>query len=242
GNDTISSHNPYRIAFSGSKSAEQNVGTLSTPVVQAAPGDTIVVPVILQSTNSVAGIRLTMHIRYNASVLLPLSATGGTIDSIGTGIAIFTSDGSNTTDTITQITFLVALGDSAISSITFDTLLSGICPVAFSQTGGGVQLTGLCQQGGTRLFVANGQIALMQNAPNPFSSATDIVYSTIENGETRLTISNILGQTVAVLVDNSVPPGKHTVHFDASNLSSGMYYYTLQTPTQLLRRAMIIEK
>jgi len=241
-NDTSAVRNPYRIAFSGSKDTSQYIGTLSTPVMQGAPGDTIIIPVILRPQDSITGVRLTMRIRYNASVLLPLSATGGTIDSIKTGILVFTSDGKNTTDTIGRVKFLVALGDSAISSITFDTLFAGNCPATFSQTSGGVELTGLCQQGGTRLFVTNGTLSLAQNSPNPFSSATDIVFSTIENGETRLTVSNVLGQTVATLVDADIVIGTHTIHFDASTLRSGTYYYTLQTPTQSLRRAMVVAR
>lgn len=239
-NDTITSHDPWRIAFAGTKSTPQNIGTLSIPVLQAAPGDTIVVPIILQSQDSAHNIVLTVRVRYDASILLPISATGGRIDSIGTGFAIFTSHGNSTTDTIGKVTFIVALGDSVLSPITLDTVLSGGCPVVFSQAGGEVQLTGLCQQGGTRLFVNNGTLSLAQNSPNPFSSATDIVFSTIENGSTRLIVSNVLGQTAATLVDADISIGIHTVHFDASTLRSGTYYYTLQTPTQSLRRAMII--
>jgi hypothetical protein len=241
-NDTISSHNPWRIAFTGKKDTAEFIGTLSTTIMQAAPGDTILVPIVLQSPNPVSGVQLTMHIRYNASVLLPISAKDGTIDSIGTGVMVLTSNGNNTTDTIAWVKFFVALGDSVNSSITFDTLLSGNCPVAFSQSGGGVQLTGLCQQGGTRLFVNNGTLSLSQNAPNPFSSTTFITFSTIESSETRLVISNVLGQAVATLMDGKVPVGLHTVSFDASTLRSGTYYYTLQTPTQSLRKAMVIAK
>jgi hypothetical protein len=241
-NDTISSHDPWRIAFSGKKDAPQYIGTLSTSIMQAAPGDTIIVPIVLQSPNPVSGVQLTMHIRYNASVLLPISAKDGTIDSIGMGVLVLTSNGNSTTDTIAWVKFIVALGDSVNSSISFDTLLTGNCPVTFSQTGGGVQLTGLCQQGGTRLFVNNGTLSLSQNAPNPFSSTTYITFSTIESGETRLTVSNVLGQTVATLMDGNVPVGLHTVSFDASNLRSGTYYYTLLTPTQSLRKSMVIAK
>ena len=246
-NDTSAARNPWRIAFSGARDTAQYVGTVSTPLVQAAPGDTIIVPVILRSPNPAQGARITLRIHYDPSVLLPLSATGGTIDSIGTGVIVFTSDGSgvadsNGRDTIGRVKFLVALGDSALSPITIDTLQSGGCPVTFSQTNGGIQLTRLCQQGGTRLFLNNGTLTLSQNDPNPFNGETEIVYQTIESGPARLVIRNVLGQPIAVLADNNTTAGRHIVRFDASGLPSGTYYYVLQTPTQTLRRTMIVEK
>ncbi|MBN2570570.1 MAG: T9SS type A sorting domain-containing protein [Ignavibacteriales bacterium] len=84
--------------------------------------------------------------------------------------------------------------------------------------------------------------SLEQNYPNPFNPSTKISFSLPEASEVKLVISNILGQEVATLVNDSMNAGKHTVKFDASNLSSGIYIYTLITPGGNLSNKMILMK
>ena len=68
---------------------------------------------------------------------------------------------------------------------------------------------------------------LEQNYPNPFNPATQIVFE-IPSGEfVSLRIFNMLGQQVAVLVNEQRPAGAYTVTFRANNLPSGMYFYRL---------------
>ncbi|MCE1190248.1 MAG: T9SS type A sorting domain-containing protein [Ignavibacteria bacterium] len=68
---------------------------------------------------------------------------------------------------------------------------------------------------------------LAQNYPNPFNPFTNIVFSMPRAGNVKLTVSNLLGQAVQVLVDGFVSGGVHRVQFDGSNIPSGVYFYTL---------------
>jgi len=70
--------------------------------------------------------------------------------------------------------------------------------------------------------------SLEQNYPNPFNPATKIEYSVAEDGIVKLTVYNTLGQKVADLVNNEVKAGNYEVNFDASKLSSGVYYYKIE--------------
>ncbi len=97
---------------------------------------------------------------------------------------------------------------------------------------------------------------LLQNYPNPFNPTTTISYS-IPSVNTRsivrdgvkqfivnvaLTIYNSLGQKLIVLVNKEQAPGNYTVQFDASNLQSGIYFYTLRVGNLVSTKKMILIK
>lgn len=72
------------------------------------------------------------------------------------------------------------------------------------------------------------QYALLQNYPNPFNPATQIQYHLPESGMVSLKVYDMLGSEVAVLVQEIQSPGVYTVNYDASGISSGLYFYRLQ--------------
>ncbi|MEE8578164.1 MAG: T9SS type A sorting domain-containing protein, partial [candidate division Zixibacteria bacterium] len=81
---------------------------------------------------------------------------------------------------------------------------------------------------------------LGQNYPNPFNPGTKIQFDLPSKGDVKLEVFNILGRRVAVLVDAPKNAGRHTVEFDASNLSSGLYLYRLRHDKNQMSRKMIL--
>jgi len=73
--------------------------------------------------------------------------------------------------------------------------------------------------------------SLEQNYPNPFNPTTYIKFALPEKTKVKLTVSNILGQVVAVLIDEELNAGYYLKEFDATKLSSGIYLYKLETPS-----------
>ena len=69
---------------------------------------------------------------------------------------------------------------------------------------------------------------LEQNYPNPFNPQTKIVYSLSKSDHVKLTIYDILGHTVRTLINAWQTADSYSVYFDASDLSSGVYFYRLQ--------------
>lgn len=69
---------------------------------------------------------------------------------------------------------------------------------------------------------------LSQNYPNPFNPSTNISYQIPNAGLVQLKVYDLLGKEVAVLVNEFKPEGKYSVNFNASNLSSGLYIYSLR--------------
>ncbi|MCL4306537.1 right-handed parallel beta-helix repeat-containing protein [bacterium] len=69
--------------------------------------------------------------------------------------------------------------------------------------------------------------ALYQNYPNPFNPTTNLRFDLRDAGHVKIMVYNTLGQVVATAVDRELEAGRHTVTFDASSLSTGVYMYTI---------------
>ncbi len=69
----------------------------------------------------------------------------------------------------------------------------------------------------------------MPNYPNPFNPTTTIKFGLPEDGVVRLVVYDLIGREVVVLVDNFMKSGNHSVVFNASGLTSGIYYYSIES-------------
>ena len=83
--------------------------------------------------------------------------------------------------------------------------------------------------------------SLLQNYPNPFNPTTVVSYQLPVAGDVRLTVYDILGREVTVLVDEKKAAGSHEVTFDATGMASGVYVYRLQVAgfTQTLKMVVV---
>lgn len=143
------------------------------------------------------------------------------------------SDGSDTTlridnssnDQIFTFTF-----DKIPDSLTFDpnnniVLKQGVTTKASSVTAG--------QEFPLRF-------TLEQNFPNPFNPTTEIRYQISNASDVTLKVYNVLGQEVATLVSEKKSPGKYTVNFDGSNITSGVYFYRLTAGKFVSTKRMVL--
>ncbi len=83
---------------------------------------------------------------------------------------------------------------------------------------------------------------LEQNYPNPFNPSTQIKFGLKEPGFVSLKVYNVLGNEVANIINGYKAAGSYTVSFNASGLSSGIYFYKLTTNGFTQIRKMILEK
>jgi len=84
--------------------------------------------------------------------------------------------------------------------------------------------------------------ALEQNYPNPFNPSTIIKYSVPENGFVKLSVFNLVGEEVSVLVNQEVDAGFYESTFSAANLPSGTYFYRLQAGNTVQVKKMVLLK
>lgn len=71
------------------------------------------------------------------------------------------------------------------------------------------------------------QFKLYQNHPNPFNPVTDIKFDITKSTNVKLTVVNLLGQEVEILVNQNLVAGSYTADWNASNFASGVYFYKL---------------
>jgi hypothetical protein len=71
--------------------------------------------------------------------------------------------------------------------------------------------------------------SISQNYPNPFNPSTTINYSIPKSSCVKLRVYDILGNLIAVLVNEEKSKGNYSIEFNASTLTSGVYFYTLQS-------------
>ncbi len=84
--------------------------------------------------------------------------------------------------------------------------------------------------------------SLKQNYPNPFTNSTTFNYQLPKESVIKITLSDMKGNIVKTLVSGAVSEGDHSVTFDASQLSSGTYVYTLESGATRLSKVLVLSK
>ena len=97
--------------------------------------------------------------------------------------------------------------------------------------------TGICDRPAT----INGN-TLYQNYPNPFNPTTEIKFSLENNSNVKLDVYNSNGEIVSSLVNNLMEKGSHSVNFNASELTGGIYFYKLNVDGRSMTKKMLLLK
>lgn len=202
------------------------------------------------STKLFSSIRTFQSIYYGSNPLIILSSEG-VADGMfnvhnGIGYLRDLNEGADTTETIltgASIGFgfnAPRLPPSNEYSVTLDE--SGQMWVLYSRDG-----LALMKMDTMVTNITNGgfnpQIfTLSQNYPNPFNIQTTIRFEIGKRARVRLTVADILGREIIQLIDEKINAGKYNVSFDASKLSSGVYFYTLHVGEFKQTRKMLLLK
>jgi hypothetical protein len=83
---------------------------------------------------------------------------------------------------------------------------------------------------------------LYQNYPNPFNPATTIKYRVTQSSKVNISVYDLLGSIITVLVDEYKSPGIYEVKFNGENISSGIYFYTMKAMDRVISRKLILLK
>jgi hypothetical protein len=88
--------------------------------------------------------------------------------------------------------------------------------------------------------LAPSTFSLQQNYPNPFNPSTRIGFNIAQRSTVTLTVFDALGRSIRTLVDQQLAAGTYTTNFDATGLSSGVYYYVLRAGSSVESRRMVL--
>jgi hypothetical protein len=87
-----------------------------------------------------------------------------------------------------------------------------------------------------------GNLSLNQNYPNPFNASTQIEFTISKRGNVSLTVYNLLGEKIDIVVESYLEAGTHAVNYNADHLSSGIYFYRLKSNGETLTHRMTLLK
>lgn len=180
-----------------------------------------------------------VNVNEKCKAVFFLDASNGWIstkDGNGFGILQHTTDGgANWTTQTTPIND--PQGGNAIFSIHFVNAQNGWLTADYGRI---CRYTSATDISNDLNSVSN--FELEQNYPNPFNPSTSIQYSIGSNQFVQLKVYNVLGDEVAVLVNKEQPAGNHEIEFDASRLSSGIYFYKLTSNSFSETKKMLLLK
>ena len=86
------------------------------------------------------------------------------------------------------------------------------------------------------------EMALDPAYPNPFNPSTNLAYTLAGDGDVRLSVYDINGRLIQDLVDSYQSPGNYNVTWNASSISSGVYFVTLSTESNILTQKVMLIK
>lgn len=94
----------------------------------------------------------------------------------------------------------------------------------------------------TTNHIISQEMELFQNVPNPVIDASIIGFYIPKDGNVKLTVSNALGQEVFTLANQPFEKGTHNINFNADNMATGVYFYSIESNSNLLTKQLTLIK
>ncbi len=209
--------------------------------IQADPGRDLRVPVELIEADNLdvaAADRFRFEVAFNKNLLMPAGASDiGRIDAADPSRRIISVEGRYIPDDplLAQLDFTALLGDSVCTALEIVSFEWFDATVSTATIDGDFCLTGLCEEGGTRLIHSNGSLALrVAIAPG----VLNLDYELIESGPMRIFVSDLLGRSPMLITEGLQLAGRYDLRLPTSALPAGRYFVSLVTPSTILTKAI----
>lgn len=211
--------------------AATTIVSLNDYLITTKIGEDITIPLHIKSSKNLNECGLYNYeakISFNRTILVPINNTPfGQIIEPNRIIAI--SGKRNPGDTVlTYLYFKAVLGNSDHTKVNLESFRWTECESSIAMIDNAVQITNLCEAGGTRLFFPNAvPNSLKQNYPNPFDKTTKIEFTARADSKAKVIISNLLGEILQTYEYDCKANSKYELNIDAFSLPAGIYCYKL---------------
>lgn len=212
-----------------------------------SPGDTIAIKLKLfspQNDKLPSVLGYSTEISFDESLLVPLDdIQSDTNNGIRTLYLSNIPPEPQNDSTAAILHFLVTLGDTNFTPITIaNSKAIDDDEIVLEESSGIFDLDGYCTAGGNRFVLNTGKFFLFDPQPNPASGIFTIKFQTIEKGQHVISIVDLAGNEISSVIKEDLQPGEYEIIADASELSQGIYYISLQTPTYFRLRKLVVVK
>jgi hypothetical protein len=237
----------------GSFTLEEGAAIVKIDDAEARAGENIKIKVRLQAQNPLPAFNenIIARVIFNATVLEPTNTSNVIISKQITGDAPYKNWEvvyemplePATADVLMELSFNTMLGNVPVTELVIDSIWVKKGSANLEGVGGTFRLLDLCKDGendNTRLFNPYPNAMIKSLNPNPADGIVTVEYEISENAFTKIWVSDILGNPIMVLLDSEVQSGEAEISFDSADLSDGVYFVIMQTPTQVFRKKMYI--
>lgn len=209
----------------------------------AFAGDIVRLQIILPDVAALqaqGGTLVGVNVSYNTTVLEPLIDPHTNNDVAGrVAFSLVLTAGMDSV--LGTLPFRAALGNAATSVLKIESATTNAPGAQLITTNGLFVLRGVCNEGGTRLMNPSGSPSIA--IPNPVaSSSLPVELTLIEQGSTKLWLSDMLGRKAKVFIDDRFEPGTRKFALDLSTIAAGTYLLILETPTQHVTRTIEVAR
>jgi hypothetical protein len=224
---TLNAGDVNRSNIPASMKSAPDIALVNDGTMNVVTGEVFELPIRVANADQFGAI--TLNLEYNSALLevVDVVAQEGMVDNISNGVVSIAWSNMNTmvlADNDVVLTLKVkAIGEISVAEPMFRIGLGS----EFADPSASVIEPVTLKAFGISTDPAATDYFLSSNRPNPFSTSTFIEYTMPETGKVKLSVLDMLGQEIAVLVEATQTAGSYTVEFSAAGLATGVYIYKI---------------
>ncbi len=218
--------------------------SLPETTLSANTGEGISIPMYIKQSehlDTCKTYRFTAKIRMQRSCLVPMNSDNKG-DILGEERTLTINGMRKKGDSVLAVMdFMAVLGNTSSTSLEIIEFEWLDCPFEVDTGGSFFRIENICLAGDKeRLYFEEENQLLIQ--PNPIQGQSDIFYKVAEDGNTKLYVVDILGRKVEEILEYKHDAGFYHIVYDGSNISNGVYFFVLQSPTKLVTKMAEVQK
>lgn len=219
------------------------VMTVAFPFMSGKAGDNVRIPLLLKNYQGISttGRTFVARVHFNETLLVPTGATPIGTAQNGERHLTLTGTTSLPIDTLMIMNCIATLGADTCTALVIDSFEWQNFDATVFKENGQFCIEEICYANGApRLLKTTAKTAIAAVYPNPVSAMLTVEYGIAENGRTRITLSDPIGRKVRDIADYIAKAGTYSITANLDDLAQGLYFLTLETPSETVHTQLRI--